>query len=156
MAYDPRHRIPPASVHGAERSPSRDRRHLAVMVLPWLLMAVLWVRVLRAGPAALVLPSGLIAVCAVVTVALTAAWIAHNLAIYREKGPRTGLPAVELAYDHDWTGRRVLADWDAVRAARVVVVAAGEADKRFLPQCAAAVPAATAARRPHTSVNAAT
>lgn len=117
----------------AERSRRRDASHGAVLLLGWVGMAVLWVRVLeRTGPSILLLAGASVVVCAAVTFVGTSAWIEHNLAIHREKGPRRGVATEPLRYDHDWTGRAVTADWAAVGAATVVVIACSASRKVFL------------------------
>ena len=63
--------------------------------------------------------------------AITAAWVLHNLAIYRRKGPRRGVPAVDARYDRDFNGREVKADWQALSSARFVVVELHGAEKRY-------------------------
>lgn len=53
---------------------------------------------------------------------LTALWIAHNLRIHRQKGPRKRSRPSGDAYRHDWNGREVDAYWPAMAAAQIVVI----------------------------------
>lgn len=118
----------------AERSLRRDWLHGALLVLPWTVLGLMWWRVLLpGGTAVLGRPSAFVAACILVTVALTAAWISHNVSIHKAKGPRTGLPTAELRYERDWVGRPVVADWTAVRSAGVVFVAGVDRHKTFVP-----------------------
>lgn len=117
-----------------ERSTLRDLAHGVMLALAWVLILVLWVRVLRGtGSEVLLLAGGAVLGCAVVSITVTRLWIAHNVGIHRRKGPRTGVPVAPLVYGADWVGRGVTADWDAVRRAAVVVVCASAARKVFLP-----------------------
>ena len=63
------------------------------------------------------------AIGALATVALTSAWVRHNIAIFRRKGPRTGLPAVSESVDADALGRRIVSPGDdSLKRARLVSV----------------------------------
>lgn len=118
----------------AERSTGRDVGHGALVSVAWIFLLVLWARVLRGtSPELLLFAAGSVVVCAVVSITATRLWIAHNVAIFRAKGPRTGTPDVALDYATDWVGRAVAGDLDAARAAGIVVVCASPSRKVFLP-----------------------
>lgn len=51
---------------------------------------------------------------------LTFAWIRHNRSLYRRKGERRAVTRASPAYDHDWHGRVVEADWAALLRARCI------------------------------------
>lgn len=127
------HSSPAGPVVSPERSPRNDRLHVIALILPWALVALMWWRVLRPGPAVLAGAGLFVTTCAVLTLGATMAWITHNLAIHRAKGRRRGLPSAELEYHHDWTGRPVVADWTAVRDASLVFVAGLHRHKTFVP-----------------------
>lgn len=99
----------------------------------WGLFGAGWGRVLARGvPAQLpvrdgLLITGLLAVIAVATIG----WIRHNRAIYRRKGPRRAVPAGPGHPTRDRLGRALVADAEAVRAAREVVVVPGEKNKTY-------------------------
>lgn len=95
--------------------------HGAALALGWIAFVALWIGVLRGAgaPRELVwLASGALLVIPL----LTLAWVAHNLSIYRRLGPRRGLRQMEPAYDADFVGRRVVADWAALRGAHRVEI----------------------------------
>lgn len=56
----------------------------------------------------------------VVVVVLTLGWVAHNVGIHRRKGPRKSVPRVQPRHEVDFNGRRLDADWEALRQARRV------------------------------------
>lgn len=125
---------PIPAAHGPERSARRDVLHLVVLVVPWAVFGWLWWRVGRSTSAAELLgAAGIVVLVATVCVPLTLLWVAHNLRIFRRKGERTGRPDAPFAYANDWTHREVVADWEAVRVARVVVVEPGADRKHFRP-----------------------
>jgi hypothetical protein len=68
----------------------------------------------------------------IVMPAITLTWIAHNLGIYRRKGPRRAVAPVPLRYDVDFNGRRIEADWPALQNARTVVIERGDGVKRYV------------------------
>lgn len=124
---------PPDEGTAAERSTARDVGHGALVSVAWVFLLVLWTRVLRGtSPEMLLFAAGSVVVCAVVSITATRLWIAHNVAIFLAKGPRTGTPDVALDYAKDWVGRDVAGDLDAARVARIVVVCASASRKVFL------------------------
>jgi hypothetical protein len=108
----------------SEPLPTRRRRalHAAVLVLGWLAFCAMWAWVLI-GPGAprLLLWLGLASL--LLFPAVTLVWVAHNVALYRRLGPRRGLRHVAPHYAQDFVGRRVDADWPALRDARRVTIA---------------------------------
>ena len=70
-------------------------------------------------------------VLALGTYAVTSWWVRHNLAIYREKGPRRAVPVAAWPYLTDRRGRVLWMDRAEVRAAREVVVSIGEDGKHY-------------------------
>lgn len=65
----------------------------------------------------------IIFVTLVVAPAVTVGWVMHNLALFRRKGPRLQGPPVQIAYQQDWNGRTIVADWRRLGEARHVAVA---------------------------------
>jgi len=112
------------------QSASRALLHLLAIVAGWALFVWGWFDV-AARPwhtrelwlliigALLVLPG------------LTLAWILHNLALYRRKGPRRAVTQADLPYDRDWAGRRVEADWRSLAGAAWIEIDADDQRKRF-------------------------
>lgn len=126
-------RIAPADPAVAERSIGKDVGHGVLVAVGWVSLLVLWGRVLRGtSPEMLLLAGGSVVACAIASITLTRWWIAHNVAIFRAKGPRTGMPAVPLDYTQDWVGRAVAGELDAARTAGIVVICASAARKVFL------------------------
>lgn len=62
---------------------------------------------------------------------LTLYWVWHNRSIYRRKGPRRAVAAVDESYLRDWNGREVQADWPMLRHARSITVQVGDEAKRY-------------------------
>lgn len=109
--------------------------HALIVLSAWLLFWSWWGRVLplvrRDDAVAAIL---LIALSTLVTVVLTAAWVRHNLSIFRLKGPRTGLPAVSETRDADSLGRPIRRSGGGpLNRARIVSVTVDEDAKTFEP-----------------------
>lgn len=119
--------------------PLRGFAHVLAALCAWILFVAWWRRVLPTVrredlDAALLF----IALTALVSVVLTAAWVRHNVAIYRRKGPRTRLPEVAESVDRDALGRTYShPGTEALRRAPVVVVSVDGAAKRMDPGGAA-------------------
>ena len=106
-----------------EREPARDWRHAPVALVGWAGFVWLWWDVLTTTTVAEVVRAGLlVAVLVLLVVPANLAWVAHNVSIFRRKGPRSGRPSATLDYASDWTGRRVDADLVAVRRGGLVDV----------------------------------
>jgi len=105
-------------------------RRLAVGVVSWVVFAVAWWLVLRRDPGSWLPDLAVPVVSVVVVTALTLLWVRHNTGIYRRKGPRRGLPAVDAPWTHDSLGRP-LALSDEARSGRVVSVDVVDGMKRY-------------------------
>ena len=106
----------------------------------WALFGWSWVRVAETTPASTVLWSvAAVAVIAVGVMAITTAWIAHNIRIYRRKGPRRAVPPVEREFRRDFLGRELAGDWPALYDAALIAVVVVENRKSFEPVGAAAL-----------------
>lgn len=106
-------------------TPLRNRpqriAHLLVVAAGWVLFGWGWHKV--AGQAwdtdsLMILIGGSL----IMLPTLTVLWIAHNLRIHRQKGPRTRSRPAGDDYRHDWNGREVDAYWPAMATAQIVVV----------------------------------
>jgi len=99
----------------------RLRRLALVGVLAWVVFALAWWRVtqLQAQVGRPVLAA--LAACAVLVFSVTSWWVAHNRRIYREKGPRRGIPSGEYDYSVDRLGRGVELLPPDIRADEVVL-----------------------------------
>ncbi|HNT37704.1 MAG TPA: hypothetical protein PKO45_01175 [Rubrivivax sp.] len=123
---------PRAAQQAQEHLPVLRRLGHAVLVAAgWLLFAWSWQRVTAGRPELGELRWLMLGALAVVSV-LTTGWIAHNVGIHRRKGPRRSVPAVEMAYDADFNGRRIDADWARLAGARCIDVVVDGAVKRFV------------------------
>ena len=119
--------------------------HGIALVAGWWLFLWFWVKVFIRQRNQWDTAVTLIIVAIIVVPILTAWWISHNRAIYRRRGPRGRMiPGPEI-YDVDWPGRRVEADWDALRQARSIRIIIDGGVKRmevdeFRPPPAGSVP----------------
>jgi hypothetical protein len=99
----------------------------------WLVFVAGWWRVIAVDglpftPETLVL----LAAVAVAIFLGTAAWVWHNRAIYRRKGPRSAVRPVHRLYTHDRLDRPLDLDVDRLAGARVIVVqVTEEGTKRY-------------------------
>lgn len=89
----------------------------------------------------------LIGASLVVLPLVTLYWVWHNRSIYRRKGPRRAVAAVDESYTRDWNGRAVQADWPMLRHARSITVQVGDEHKHY----ALGAAAPTRAPRPRSS-----
>jgi hypothetical protein len=113
--------------------------HLLLITLGWGLFVWSWHRVTLNRPDIGELRVLMLAAVLVVPV-LTVSWVAHNVGIYRRKGPRKAVPAVALNFDVDFNGRRIVADWPTLlQARRIDIVLDGER-KRFVAASSASLP----------------
>jgi hypothetical protein len=105
----------------------------ALLTGAWILFALAWVKVLGSTSADSMRASGIVIGVAFLSVVLvTWWWIAHNLRIYRRKGPRKSVPTVRRDFTSDFLGRVLPDDLELLeRAPLIVVVSEGEG-KRFL------------------------
>lgn len=128
--------------HGRPMSPSpgRERRrangalrklaHLLLVVFGWVGFVWMWTLV-AARPWDSRGLVWLIVGALIVMPLLTGAWVWHNRALARRKGERRSVAAVDMSYAQDWHGRRVHADWAALRASRLVLIQVEGQDKRY-------------------------
>jgi hypothetical protein len=100
----------------------------------WAAFGWSWVRVAGETPASTMIWSiAAIAIIAIVIVSTTLGWIAHNLRIYRRKGPRRAVPQVQREFKRDFLGRELNADWLALYDAALIAVVVVEDRKSFEP-----------------------
>jgi hypothetical protein len=122
--------------------PAKGVAHVVVVALGWALFGYWWYEVAikdwdKTDVALIIL------VTLVVAPTVTLIWVAHNLYLFRRKGPRLSVPASSLEYAHDWNNRRVSADWNRLRDPGVVVISV-DGDRK-LYRVETTVPARTAA-----------
>lgn len=127
IQHPPEH-VDPAHVH--RKIDPLQRRRVLTGLLAWIAFGLSWWLVLRRDPRTwqeqlLVPASSLFLVTAV-----TLLWVRHNLAIFRRKGPRRGLPVVDAPWTHDSLGRPLALPAQA-RLARVVEVHVEHSVKRY-------------------------
>lgn len=104
--------------------------HVLLLLLGWTVFFGFWWKVLRGplavGPLFVVIP-----IIVIVVPAVTFYWIMHNIHLYRRRDARrSGLVSVER-YDRDWHGRRVVAEWERLRAAREIAIEVTGDVKRY-------------------------
>ena len=115
-----------------ERLDSRLHKlvHLLALLAGWALFFYWWYEVAvqdwNRTQVALI-----IVVTLLVAPTLTAAWVLHNLSLFRRKGPRLGVRKVPLEYPRDWNGREIVADWAALGAADLVEVTVQDGRKFY-------------------------
>lgn len=105
--------------------------HGVMIVAGWLLFAWSWQRVTADRPEIGELFWLLVAALMVVPV-LTLSWVAHNVGIYRRKGPRREVTPVSLHFDRDFNGRRITADWSKLERSRRIEIVLDSGHKRFV------------------------
>lgn len=112
--------------------------HLVAIVFGWFVFFYWWylVAVQHWNKTLIAL---IILVTLLVAPAITVAWVAHNLSLFRRKGPRLGAPRVAMEYLRDWNGREIVADWKALDDQGLIVVSV-EGDRKIY---AATVPPAS-------------
>ena len=84
--------------------------HIAVGVVFWALLIVLWIMLVlerKAGGASIVYSVQYLAAVGGAVLAATTWWIRHNTRIYQRKGPRTGRPRIPPRLDEDRLGRPI-------------------------------------------------
>lgn len=104
--------------------------HVALVAGGWFLFFWLWWRVFHQQTLGRELIVVVVAIGAAIPL-ITALWVLHNLNIYRRKGPRRGVVLVEKTYERDWSGREVIADWQALAVAPLIVVTVEQGIKRY-------------------------
>lgn len=102
-------------------SPLQVVGHVILVVAGWVIFLYWWYLVAVRGWAETQIAL-IIFVTLFVAPAITLGWVAHNLGIFKRKGPRMGVPRVAMDYERDWNQRRVVADWEALGEAGVIAV----------------------------------
>lgn len=123
--------IPSAGPDPVSRLWRRRFGHGLLIALGWLLFAWSWHRVTADRPEVGELRVLMVAAVIVVPL-LTLSWVAHNVGIYRRKGPRKAGRAVPLHYDQDFNGRTIDADFARLACARRIDVLIVGGVKRFV------------------------
>lgn len=100
---------------------AREILQVLIVALGWIGFVWLWVLVGRQpwDSSSLV---WLILGSLIVLPVVTLVWVMHNRALFKRKGERRGVAPADLGYRHDWNGRRVDADWAALRASSMVSI----------------------------------
>jgi hypothetical protein len=111
----------------------RSAAQSAVVALGWALFIAGWVKVGRGVTEGTVVSTLLLIVgVTVISLTVTIFWIAHNVSIFRRKGPRTNARDIDFEFDKDFLGRDLDADWDAVGRSSKILVAVREDFKSFV------------------------
>jgi hypothetical protein len=110
-------RMRPERLH----EPGRVVAHVVLVALGWFGFGWLWSLVLvrpwdSADLRVLILGTLLIVPL------LTLAWVAHNVAIHRRRGPRRQVRTLAPHYLLDFNGRAVVADFEQLRSAPRIVI----------------------------------
>lgn len=133
-ASDPTCSMPPAGgpVIAPGRAPLQRRLlHGLLIGLGWLLFGWSWMRVTADRPEVGELRVLMVGAVVVVPL-LTLSWVAHNVGIYRRKGPRKAGQPVPMRYERDFNGRTIAADFDRLVSARRIDVMIEGGVKRFV------------------------
>lgn len=111
--------------------------HVFLVVFGWLVFGAFWWIVLPQGLDAFASIAWLIAAALFLLPVITLYWVMHNRGIYDRKGPRRHVHLVATPYTHDWSGRPVRADFDALRRAQEITILGTAEEKHFLAARAA-------------------
>lgn len=111
----------------------RSAAQSAVVALGWALFIGGWIKVGRGVTGGTVVDTLLLVVgTTIISLTVTILWIAHNLSIFRRKGPRVDARDIDFEFDKDFCGRDLDADWDAVGRSSKILVAVREDFKSFV------------------------
>jgi hypothetical protein len=122
------------------KGPLRVAGHVILVVAGWFIFFYWWYLVAIRGWAETQVAL-LIFVTLFAAPAVTLGWVAHNLGIFKRKGPRKGVPPVAMDYAHDWNQRRVVADWATLGEAGVIALTVVDDRKLYAPETVAVEPA---------------
>jgi hypothetical protein len=101
----------------------------------WVLFVAGWIDVARGADQSLVVYTALaMFAVTIISLGITAWWIAHNMAIFRRKGPRRNLRTITFDRQKDFLGQELVADWDSLVASQKVRVSVRGNSKCFLEQ----------------------
>lgn len=117
--------------------PLQVASHAFLVVFGWVLFGAFWWVVLPQSPDAFINIAWLIAAALFLLPVITLYWVMHNRGIYARKGPRQHVQLVATSYAHDWAGRPVRADFDALRQAQEITILCAAEEKHFMVVCAA-------------------
>ena len=106
--------------------------HIILVIFGWCLFGGFWWLVLMQQSHPLSSIIWLIGGTLVLLPAITLYWVMHNRGIYARKGPRRQVQVVETAYTRDWAGRRVCAQFDAIKQSRLITIHSTVDEKHFL------------------------
>ncbi len=129
--------IEPAAADPVDPRWKRRLVHALLIAFGWAVFVWGWQRVTAARPEIGELRLLFVGALLLVPV-LTLSWVAHNVGIYRRKGPRRASRSVALQYDRDFNGRHIRADWGSLQAARRIDIGVAGNDKRFTDAALAA------------------
>jgi hypothetical protein len=107
--------------------------HVISLIAGWALFGWFWWHVIATQSFDHRLLVWLIGGSLVLLPLVTVIWVLHNVAIFRAKGPRRQVRERELQYPQDWMGRRVEADWPALRAAQAINIRLDNGTKQYRP-----------------------
>lgn len=106
--------------------------HVLLVTLGWMIFGAFWWIVLPQDIDAFSDIARLIAIALLLLPAITLYWVMHNRSIYQRKGPRLHVQRVAVPYTHDWAGRVVRADFQALRQAREITIMSTAEEKYFV------------------------
>lgn len=105
--------------------------HLIGLIAGWALFGWFWWHVLATQSFDHELLVWLIGGSVVLLPLVTLVWVAHNISIFRSKGPRRQVRERDLQYSQDWLGRRIEADWAALRAAQAINISLENGTRQY-------------------------
>ena len=106
--------------------------HVLVVAIGWGIFGWSWWTVGFNQPFHPTVLTILILLTLIIVPAVTLYWVEHNRDIYVRKGQRRGVHSAPEIYQHDWRGRMVHAQFDALRHSPLVIIDSTPDDKYFL------------------------
>lgn len=120
----------PDRARGRAQHQARKLAHLLLVVGGWVGFVWMWSLVASRPWDSQRLVWLIVGSCVVIPL-LTGGWVLHNRALARRKGERRSVAVADMRYEHDWHGRRVHAEWAALRGSRLVLVQVEGEHKRY-------------------------
>lgn len=107
--------------------------HIVLILFGWILFFASWVKVLWRDYETALQAGLLILIALLAAPLITLLWVIYNQRIFRRKGARGAGFAPPEAYDNDWSGRSVFAEFPLLKSMRHVQVIPGETAKLYKP-----------------------
>ncbi|MFZ5574359.1 MAG: hypothetical protein ACOY5S_04035 [Pseudomonadota bacterium] len=112
--------------------PLKTAWHVLLVASGWVVFGMFWWIVMPQDLNAFSSIARLIAVALFLLPAVTFYWVMHNRGIYDRKGPRRHVQRVTAPYPRDWAGRKVRADFEALRQVREITIIGTAEEKHYV------------------------